>query len=131
MVLKTWKMPSKSKLQAIEVEGGLLIPKNMHSKISIMVYFLQSIRKIYVPRTFGKLYTCYLRFSKRRHNVPKRRLISNCGNPIEKHFEFLHHHFKSIMQNGWSIFKTYNGLIDMSFESQVMLWDYTPTYPMK
>ena len=39
---------------------------------------------------------------KRLSDVPKRPVISNCGLPVEKVFEFLDYHLKPVMQNSKS-----------------------------
>ena len=38
---------------------------------------------------------------KRLHHIPGRPVILNCGIPMEKVSEFLDHHLKPIMQEGW------------------------------
>ena len=52
----------------------------------------------------GKLYLLP-KIHKRLKNVPGRPVIFNCGTPTEKVSEFLDHHLKSVMQNGWSYIK--------------------------
>ena len=52
----------------------------------------------------GKLYLLP-KIHKRLYNVPGRPVISNCGTPTGKVSEFLDHHLKPIMQEGWSYIK--------------------------
>ena len=35
------------------------------------------------------------------HNVHERPKLPNCETPTDNYFEFLDHHLKSILQNGW------------------------------
>ena len=42
---------------------------------------------------------------KRLANVPGRPVISNCGTPTEKTFEFLEYHLKAVMQKSKSYIK--------------------------
>ena len=53
---------------------------------------------------FGKLYLLP-KIHKRLFDVPGRPVISNCGTATEKYSEFLDHHLKKVMQNGWSYIK--------------------------
>ena len=46
---------------------------------------------------FDKLYLLH-KIHKRFHNVLRRPIVSNCGSPTEKFFEFSDHHLESIMQ---------------------------------
>ena len=52
----------------------------------------------------GKLYLLP-KIHKHLKNVPGRPVISNCRTPTEKVSEFLDHHLKPVMQNGWSYIK--------------------------
>ena len=52
----------------------------------------------------GKLYLLS-KILKHLKNVPGRPVISNCGTPTDKVSEFLEHHLKPVMQNGWSYIK--------------------------
>ena len=52
----------------------------------------------------GKFYLLP-KIHKRLCNVPGRPIISNCGTPTDKVSEFLDHHLKPIMQEGWSYIK--------------------------
>ena len=59
---------------------------------------------------FGKLHLLP-KIHKRLFDVPGRPVISNCGTPTEKYSEFLDHHLKKVMQNGWSYTKDSGDLI--------------------
>ena len=52
----------------------------------------------------GKLYLLP-KIHKRLKNVSGRPAISNCGTPTEKVSEFLDHHLRPVIQNGWSYTK--------------------------
>ena len=52
----------------------------------------------------GKLYLLP-KIHKRLCDVPGRPIISNCDTPTEKVSEFPDHHFKPIIQEGWSYMK--------------------------
>ena len=64
-------------------------------------YFTYEYKK---ARNFGKLHLLP-KFHKRLFDVPGRPVISNCGTLTEKCSEFLDHHLKKVMQNGWSYVK--------------------------
>ena len=44
-------------------------------------------------------------------NVPGRHVISNCGTPTEKVYEFLDHHLQPIMRSGMSYIKDTNDFL--------------------
>ena len=52
----------------------------------------------------GKLYLL-AKIHKRLYDIPGILVISNCGTLTEKISEFLDHHLKPIMQEGWSYIK--------------------------
>ena len=64
-------------------------------------YFSFEYKKV---TNLGKLYLLP-KIHKRLKNVPGRPVISNYGTPTEKVSEFLDHHLKPVMQNGWSYIK--------------------------
>ena len=66
-----------------------------------MKYFMYEYNKV---TNSGKLYLLP-KIQKRLYDVPGRTVISNCGTPTEKVSEFLDHHLKPIMQEGWSYIK--------------------------
>ena len=66
-----------------------------------MKYFMYEYNKV---TNSGKLYLLP-KIQKRLYDVPGRTVISNCGTPTEKVSEFLDHHLKPMMQEGWSYIK--------------------------
>ena len=66
-----------------------------------MKYFMYEYNKV---TNSGNLYLLP-KIQKRLYDVPGRTVISNCGTPTEKVSEFLDHHLKPIMQEGWSYIK--------------------------
>ena len=58
----------------------------------------------------GKLYFLP-KIHKKLFNVPGCHVISNCGTPTEKAFEFLDHHLKPVMQSSWSYIKDSGGFL--------------------
>ena len=64
-------------------------------------YFTYEYKK---ATNFRKLYLLP-KIHKRLFDVSGRPVISNCGTPTEKCSEFLDHHLKKVMQNGWSYVK--------------------------
>ena len=64
-------------------------------------YFMYEYKKV---TNLGKLYLLP-KIHKRLYDVLGRPVISNCGTPTEKVSEFLDHHLKPIMQEGWSYIK--------------------------
>ena len=66
-----------------------------------MKHFMYEYKKV---TNLGKLYLLP-KIHKRLYDVPGRPVISNCGTTTEKVLEFLDHHLKPIMQEGWSHIK--------------------------
>ena len=64
-------------------------------------YFTYEYKK---ATNFGKLYLLS-KIHMQLFDVSRRPVISNCGTPTEKCSEFLDHHLKKVMQNGWSNIK--------------------------
>ena len=64
-------------------------------------YFRSKFKKTF---NLGKLYLLP-KIHKQLSNVPGRPVISNCGAPTEKVFEFLESHIQPIMRKGWSYIK--------------------------
>ena len=72
-----------------------------------MKYLIYEHRKV---TDLGKLYLLP-KIHKRLYDVPERPVISNCSTSTEKVSEFLDHHLKPSMQEGWSYIKdTHNFL---------------------
>ena len=63
----------------------------------------------------GKLYLLP-KIHKRLSNVAGRPVISNCGAPTEKVFEFLDSHMQPILRKGWSYIKDSQGYINKSLK---------------
>ena len=72
---------------------GVISEKLKYSSFEYMK--ATNLRKLYLLPKIYKLLK----------NVPGRPVISICGTPTEKPSEFLDHHLKPVMQNGWSYIK--------------------------
>ena len=54
------------------------------------------------------------------YNVPGAPVILNRGTPIENASEFLHFHFKLLMQSGWSYIRDFGDFIDKNTSTRVL-----------
>ena len=66
-----------------------------------MKYFMYEYKKVTI---LGELYLLP-KIHRRLYDIPGRPVISNCCTPVEKVSEFLDHHLKPIMKEGWSYIK--------------------------
>ena len=93
------------------VEKSNTIFKNLRRKDVISEKELKYFSFEYKKTTnFGKLYLLP-EIHKCLKNVLGRPAISNCGTPTEKVSEFLDHHFKPVMQSGWSYIRDSGGFL--------------------
>ena len=67
----------------------------------------------------GKLYI-FPKIHTRLYNVPGAPVILNRGTPIENASEFLHFHFKLLMQSGWSYIRDFGDFIDKNTSTRVL-----------